>query len=197
LKKRTGISGFAMLLLVGSTVVAAPASAAPSSANTPALHADAIGWDPLESVEKLGNLATAATPIKTKESSSVLKDALAGGAPGPVASEPSITPVPENGAQPVAKDSNGHPVTVYSASNYGFVVGKNITGSTAGFVSIKDATAPSSYKFSVGNSAKPSTLELQQDGSIWVRDASNNVIKSHGDLKPNTSARRGAPNSCP
>lgn len=56
------------------------------------------------------------------------------------------------------------------------MVGKNTNGTTAGFVSIKHADAPSSYKFSVDGLGKSPNLEIQHDGSIWVRDDSGNVV---------------------
>jgi hypothetical protein len=126
----------------------------------------------LESVEKLGNLASATAPSTVRQISSGPNDATSDA----VRAELSITPVSEDTEPPVLKESKGHPVTVYSADNHGFVTGKNANGNTAGFVSIKDASAPSSYKFSVGGTDQPVSLKLQADGSIWVLDASDNVV---------------------
>jgi hypothetical protein len=110
------------------------------------------------------------------QSAAAATGALTGKTPAAVRPELSITPVSEDIAQPVSKVSKGHPVSVYSASNHGFVIGKNANGNNAGFVSIKDSSAPSSYKFSVEGLGQPASLELQTDGSIWVRDAGNNVV---------------------
>jgi len=99
-----------MLLLVGSSLVAAPANAAPLT--TSSTHRlDPTGWDPLPAVEKLGNLAVPAAS-NGRQNLSSSSEGTTNTASGSDLPELTFTPVAENGAQPVSKYSNGHPATV-------------------------------------------------------------------------------------
>lgn len=179
MNKRIPIASAALLLVIGAFGGAVPATAEPSVTGPPAVQATGSTWDPLQSVEKLGNLASIDAPAGAKPTAGTSD--FAGTVPDGVVNGPvddlSITPVVEGGALlPSARVSNGHSVTVYSAQDHGFVIGKNVHGNTAGFVSIKDSSAPTSYKFAVGEPANKPVLELQQDGSILVRDAGGNFV---------------------
>lgn len=178
LKNRTVVSSIAMFVLLGSTAVVTPAVAAVSSQETASVVSQRESWDPLASVQQLGNLASIADQAGTTKSLSVQVNpsSLSAG------QELAVTPISDVTEGPVVRESNGLPVTVYSASNHGYVIGRNSDGSNAGFVSIKDSSAPSSFKFSVGDVRGAVSLDLQPDGSIRVLGADGTIINTV--LKP-------------
>lgn len=59
---------------------------------------------------------------------------------------------------------------VYEDDNYGIVTGVGGSGTNAGFIVIKDSSAPTSFSFRIGDDG--GHLELNSDGSVLVRDAS-------------------------
>ena len=58
---------------------------------------------------------------------------------------------------------------------FGYVEGRNVTGTKAAFAVIRSSDAPSSYDFSVSGEAGL-TLEQASDGTIAVKDSSGNLV---------------------
>jgi hypothetical protein len=71
----------------------------------------------------------------------------------------------------------GHAVSVSRGANFGVVVGKNVSGNTAGFISIDAPSAPSQYSFAVAsNSGQRVVLTPRADGAILVTSTSGRFV---------------------
>ena len=146
-------------LFFSSLVLAAPAQAAPE-------------FDPLAAVQDASVLATASDvesagitadqPSRTQSTVS---------APQNIAiAQVSITPRSTALSVGASKSVSGVPVKVYSGKQFGVVTGKNSKGNNAGYISIRDASAPTSYDFTIGT-ASTVRLSLNADGSVTVTNS--------------------------
>ncbi|VXC31896.1 hypothetical protein MICRO8M_90082 [Microbacterium sp. 8M] len=63
---------------------------------------------------------------------------------------------------------------MYEAGNYGVVTGKNTNGTNAGFLVLRDASAASTYRFTIGDPG--TTLRLNDDGTVTVLNANGQFV---------------------
>jgi len=150
----------AALVFATSLGVAGPAIAAEANHHK----------DPLAVVQQQGLIGAAAARAQNDVAARNLAANPAGKSKlGPVslvASVPGTTSTVENGAK----------VNRARGNDYGTVVGTGPNGTKAGYVVINTATAPSEYKFIVGNA--DTKLSLNKNGSVTVKNAAGEQVNN-------------------
>jgi hypothetical protein len=127
--------------------------------------------DPLIVLEKQGLVgpATAAAKKAADARSKAAKDAAPSGGASPLQPVSLMALVPEG--RKAAQDGVVHRA---AGNKYGVVTGTGQQGLNAGYIAINDSSAPTEYKFAVGDAS--TRLDLNADGSIMVYDATGQQV---------------------
>lgn len=121
-------------------------------------------FDPLALVEAEGLLQGASEDAPLVQAESFRSSEVADTTISPV----SVIPLTD--AAPVESGDT----TTYTSDNYGVVTGTGSNGVEAGFIVLKDESAPRSYSFEIGDEG--SSLTLNEDGSVTVLNASGEFV---------------------
>lgn len=116
----------------------------------------------------------AAVLVAAKNAADARSKAAENVASGGTASQ--LQPVALTAVVPEAETSRQHGLTVHRApgNRYGVIVGTGQQGLNAGYIVINDSTAPTEYKFTVGDASMH--LNLNADGSITVTNSTGQQV---------------------
>lgn len=156
---RTVRNRWSALAVIASFVAIGAFAGGPAMASEPE-------FDPLAIVEAEGLLQsqpdTSARIDAAPDSASTLGTVESAIAPVEIVPVTTVDPK-------VSKDA-----VVYESEDHGIVTGVGSNGANAGFIVLKDAGAPTSYSFEIGDEA--SSLVLNVDGSVTVLDSSGAFV---------------------